>query len=172
MSSYYTLLLEYQGQSAPPTANITITRLAGVENGGFDGNGDPWVMQGKGGKNPYVTLWQWDRGSYVTQTIQLTSDVDGFVFDVKPQPSGASVTLEVRVGETMVFSKAYQGSNSMYDWKQEVVSLQPLLRMREQYGFNVTGSYEIRFTVPAGVDNSAQVWVDNVFLVKIEYIPP
>jgi hypothetical protein len=166
------LLLEYKGQTAPPTANITITKLAGVENGGFDGNGEPWVMQGKGGKNPYATLWQWDRGSYVTQTVQLTPNIDGFVFDLKPQPSGASVTLEVRVGDTMVFSKSYQGSNSLYNWKQEVVSLHPFFKMREQYGFNVTGPFEINFTVLTGADNSAQMWIDNVSLIKIEYTPP
>ncbi len=173
LSSYYTLLLKNQGIPAPPEAGRVITKVSGIENGGFDGTGEPWVMQGKGGKSPYAALWQYPSfSSYVTQTVQLSSDIDGLVFDVKPEPVGASITLQLRIGETIVFSKEYSGSSTLYTWKQEVIELAPLFTMREQYGFNSTDTYEIRFSVLSGPDNSARVLIDNVNLVKIEYTPP
>ena len=170
--NYYNLLLEYQGIPIEPEGEMKITKIPGIENGGFDGLGEGWVLQGKGGKTPYANLWQWDSDSYVTQTVQLLENITGIVFDVKPEPVGASVTLELRMGDTVVFSKIYEGSNSQFTWKREVVRLAPLFRMREEYGFNATGYYEIKFTVPSGIDNSAKVLIDNVSLAKIEYIQP
>jgi len=172
LSDYYTQFLEYRGVSAPTGATTIVTKISGIENGNFDGVGEPWVMQGMGGKNPYAALWQWDRGSYVTQNVQLSSNVDGLVFDVKPEPQGATVTLQLQVGETIVFSKEYSGSSSLYTWKQEVIELTPLFTMREAYGFNSTGIYQIRFTVLGGQENSARVLIDNVSLATIQYSPP
>jgi hypothetical protein len=172
LSDYYTQLLEYQGASAPNGATAIATKIPGIENGGFDGVGDPWVMQGWGGKSPYAALWQNDRGSYVTQNIQLSSSVDGLVFDLKPEPQGASVTIQLQVGETILFSKQYQGSSSLYTWKQEAIDLKPLFSMREAYGFNTTATYQIRFTVLAGPETTARVLIDNVSLASLTYSPP
>ena len=170
LRNYYTQLLEYQGASAP-TGATTVINIPGIENGGFDGVGDPWVKQGWGGRNEVASLWQCETGTFVTQTIQLSPDIDGLVFDVKPQPAGASVTLQLRIGDVIVFAKTYQGSNSQFTWTQEVIPLTPIFEMRELYGFDTSGSYEIRFTVSAGSENTAHVDVDNISLAKLESVP-
>ena len=45
------------------------------------------------------------------------------------------------------------------------------MNMRELYGFPIMRIYDIRFTVLAGEDTGANIALDNVSLVEIEYQP-
>ena len=90
---------------------------------------------------------------------------------MKPQPYGGEISLEVSVRGVVVYVAEYTGINSDFDWETITIPFKPLMNMREQYGFPIMRIYDIRFTVLAGEDTGANIALDNVSLVEIEYQP-
>lgn len=170
---YDELIKDYNNLSfVTPVGKMIITEIPGVINGDFEEDGEGWVKQGKGGIGwGAAYLHQYDYGTFLTQTVAFDSKDQGLAFLVKPAPVGAEVSLQVSLGGVMVFSETYEGINADFDWERIVIPVKALFEMREYYGFEAEGKYEIRFTVPPGEDNGARILIDDVTLVTIEYQP-
>ena len=157
--------------SVEPVGEMTFTRISGVVNGEFN-EGGGWVKQGKGGQGPpYASLWQYPSSTYLTQSVTFSSKDQGIVFKHKPSPFGAEVTFSFSIDGITVFSGTYSGVNENFDWEEVVIPFKPICEMKELYGFDGDGTYEIRFSVEAGEDNGARVAIDDVSLIVIEYKP-
>lgn len=170
---YDELIKDYNNLSfVAPVGDMIVTDIPGVVNGDFKNGNEGWVKQGKGWLGyGYASLNQYPYSTFLTQTVTFASKEQGLAFLVKPQPVGADVGLQVRIDGVVAFSEKYEGINTDFDWERVVIQVKALFEMREYYGFEVAGKYEIRFTVPSGEDNGATILIDNVTLVYIEYQP-
>jgi regulator of replication initiation timing len=169
---YNDLIQDYNDISNEPVGQMSYVEVSGVLNGEFDSEGD-WVKQGKGGIGwGEAQLHQYDTFStFLSQNIYLDSNNLGIKFDVKPEPLGGSVGLQVSIGDIQVYDETYTGSNSAFDYETVVIPLKTLLDMREFYELTVEDYYALKFTIPAGPESGAIVKIDNVSLVSISYQP-
>ena len=169
---YADLIAAYNNlTSVEPVGEMTFTKISGVTNGEFN-EGGGWVKQGKGGQGPpYASLWQYPSSTYLIQSVAFSSKDQGIVFKYKPSPFGAEVNFRFSIDGITVFSGTYSGINENFDWEEVVIPFEPIYEMKELYGFDGDGTYEIRFTVEAGEDNGARVAIDDASLIIIEYQP-
>ena len=87
-----------------------------------------------------------------------------------PKSLGSIVCArEVSVKGVALYVQHYSGPNA--DREEIIIPFGPLLHMREQYGFSIEDSYDIRFTVFAGVNTGANIAFDDATLIEIEYQP-
>jgi len=154
-----------------PVGEMTFTRIPGVVNGEFN-EGGGWVKQGKGGQGPpYASLWQYPTSTYLIQSVVFSSKDQGIVFNYKPSPYGAEFNFRFSIDGITVFNGTFSGVNENFDWEEVVIPFEPIYEMKELYGFDGDGTYEIRFAVEAGEDNGARIAIDNVSLAVIAYQP-
>lgn len=168
LNDYYNLLLEYQGIPTEPQDDMVATEILGVVNGDFEDGNEGWVISGKGGLGPYALLIEYEHGTYCSQNIFLDSKRQGIKLEILPQPVGGDVHLDISVGDVTIFSEDYTGLNSDYGWEEIVIPFRPLFEMKERYGFEMEGVYNIKFAVPPD-PNGGTMLIDNASLVEIEY---
>lgn len=171
--NYDDLIQAYNNLSdVSPVGQIVSIEIPGIVNGDFEAGFEGWVKQGKRSLLSGVRyLHQYQSGTFLTQTISVKSKNQGLSFWVKPAPVGANISLEVIVGNYLLFAESYEGQNTDFEWTQVVIPFKALFEMREFYDLQTAGKYEIRFNIPAGDDNGAHIMLDNVSLVEIEYHP-
>ena len=169
---YNALIQDYNEISTTPVGQRIVSETSGVENGDFTDEED-WLKQGKGGIGwGAAYLHQYETFStYLTQNIYLDSTNVGIKFDVKPEPLGGSIDLQVNIGDTMVYDNTFTGTNTEHDFETIIIPLKMLLKMREHYELPVEDYYSLKFTIPAGPESGALVIIDNVTLVNILYLP-
>lgn len=169
---YNELIQDYNALSTTPVGQMTFTEISGIINGDFEDEED-WLKQGKGGIGwGAAYLHQYETFStYLTQNIYLDSSDKGIKFDVKPEPLGGSVGLQVRIGDVMVYDDTFTGPNSAYDFESVVIPFDVFLKMREYYDLPVEGIYALKFTIPSGPESGALVVIDTVSLVTLSYQP-
>ncbi len=170
--AYSALIQDYNVLSSTPVGQMTATEVSGVLNGDFESEGD-WVKQGKGGIGwGEAQLHQYESFStFLSQNLYLDSIDQGIKFDVKPNPLGGTVGLQVSIGDIKVYDTTFTGPNSNFDFDSVVIPLKVLLEMREHYELPVEGYYALKFTIPAGPESGALVIIDNVSLVNLLYLP-
>jgi len=100
----------------------------------------------------------------------VSSKDEGIVFNLKPVAVGGTVTAQMSLGGVVLYEETFTGQG--HDWETVVVPLRYVLEMRDLYGLDVFGLYEVRFTVPSGPDNGVHVFFDEITLATISYQPP
>lgn len=170
---YNDLIQDYNDlEAVTPVGDMITTPVSGVLNGDFEVNED-WLKQGTGGIGwgaAYLHRME-SFSTFFAQTITLDSTDLGLQFDVKPEPLGGTVDLQVTMGGYLIYHESYTGPNSSFDYQTVTIPLKSLLEMKETYGLPVEGSYSLQFVVPAGQADGAIIVIDNVSLVEISYQP-
>lgn len=168
---YAELLIAYNNlTSGVPIGRMIATETSGIINGDWEDGNEGWFTQGVSNLVGGVKyLHQHEQVTFTTQSVTLSNRDQGLQCFVKPQPQMDEINLEISVGGVILFAEHYSGPNK--DWEKIIIPFRPLMQMREQYGFPIEGVYDIRFTVPAGDDTGANIALDNVSLVEIEYVP-
>ena len=169
LQTYHDLLLEYQGISKPLGEMIVIA-IPGIVNGDWSNGNEGWLTQGVSNLVGGVKfLHENERGTYSTQTVYLDDNAQGIQFDIKPQPFGGEITIQVSLKGIIVYEQVYSGTNSNYDWETLVLPFDSLMTMRAEYGFTIEDYYDIRFTVKPGENTGSNIAIDNVTLVELSY---
>lgn len=138
------LLQEYQGTESKPEGEMKVTKISGIVNGDWSDGNNGWLTQGMSNLVGGVKyLHEFSSGTYSTQTVFLDSKDQGIRFDMKSQPIGGEISLQVRLMGITVFEETYTGANA--EWDTEVIPFDIVMTMREEYGFSVEGIYTIQF---------------------------
>ena len=156
--------------SGEPVGEMVVTGISGIVNGDWENGNEGWLTQGVSNLVGGVKyLHKNDLSTFTTQSVTLTHKNQGLRFRTKPQPLGGEMSFEVSVKSVVIYSEQYSGVYS--DWEEIIIPFRPLIQMREQYGFPIEDTYDIRFTVLAGENTGANIALDDVTLVKIDYQP-
>lgn len=168
---YSDLIIAYNNlTSDDPVGQMIVTVISGIVNGDWENGNEGWSTQGVSNLVDGVKyLHKNDSGTFTGQSVYLTHKNQGLMFKVKPQPFGGEIYLEVSVGGVSLYSEQFTGQNA--EWEEIVIPFRSLMQMREYYGFPIMDSYDIRFTVLAGEDTGANIALDDVTLIEIDYRP-
>ena len=168
---YAELLIAYNNlTSGEPIGRMVATEVSGIINGDWEDGNEGWLTQGVSNLVGGVKyLHQNEHGTFTTQSVTLSNRNQGLQCMVMPRPQMNEINLEISIGGVTLYIEHYSGPAT--DWEWIIIPFRPLMQMRDQYGFPIEGVYDIRFTVPAGDDTGANIALDNVSLVEIEYIP-
>ncbi|MCK4828456.1 hypothetical protein KA005_72670, partial [bacterium] len=168
---YADLIVAYNNlTSGEPVGEMVVTAISGIVNGDWENGNEGWLTQGMSNLVGGVKyLHEYDHGSFTTQSVSLTHKNQGLRFRIKPQPFGGDISFKVSVKGVELYVEQYSGANA--DWMEIVIPFRPLIQMREQYGFPIEDTYDIRFTVLAGENTGANVALDDVTLVEIGHQP-
>jgi len=178
---YNDLIQKYNSlQGVTPVGEMVTTPIPGIVNGGFDDNTN-WVLQGIGDiRRNAAYLHRSDTFStFLSQTVTVDQKDIGIQFDVKPQPNGGTITLQVYFGDALVFEEAYTGHNTDYNYTTKTIHLWPLLDaldlMRQlnyqNQEMTLPEQFTLKFSIPQGPRDGSNVIIDNVTLVSITYQP-
>lgn len=170
---YADLILAYNElTTGEPIGEMVVTERSGIVNGDWEDGNEGWLTQGVSNLVGGVKfLHKNDHGTFTTQSVTLDNKNQGLQFSMKPQPFGGEISLEVSVKGVILYFAEYTGINSDFDWEIITLPMEPLMVMREHYGFTIEDIYDIRFTVLAGENTGANIALDDVSLVEIEYLP-
>jgi hypothetical protein len=168
---YADLIIAYNNMtSGEIVGEMIATPISGIVNGDWENGNEGWLTQGMSNLVGGVKyLHEYDHGTFSTQSVTLTHKNQGLRFKIKPQPFGGDISFEVSVKGVELYFEQYSGVNA--DWMEIVIPFRPLMQMREQYGFPIEDAYDIRFTVLSGENTGANIALDDVTLVEIEYQP-
>ncbi|MBL7168102.1 hypothetical protein ISS40_05465 [Candidatus Bathyarchaeota archaeon] len=168
---YADLIVAYNNlTSGEPVGEMVVTAISGIVNGDWENGNEGWLTQGVSNLVGGVKyLHKNDLGTFTTQSVTLTHKNQGLRFRIKPQPFGGVISFEISVKGVELCVEQYSGVNA--DWEEIIIPFRPLIQMREQYGFPIEDTYDIRFTVLAGENTGANVALDDITLLEIGYQP-
>ena len=170
---YANLIMAYNNlTSEEPVGEMVVTEITGIVNGDWESGNEGWLTQGVSNLVGGVKyLHKNELGTFTTQSVTLSGKNQGISFKIKPQPFGTDINFQVSIKGVAIFEETYQGLNSDFDWQDIIIPFRPLMQMREQYEFPIDDVYDIRFTVPAGDETGANIAIDDISLLEIEYRP-